>query len=452
MRDHLFVSYATEDWSFVEWLVLRLTAEGYKVWCDRIKLLGGESYPNDIDAAIKNRTFRFIAVLSRHSLTKPNPLKERTLALGIAKERKENFLIPLNIDGSSPTDIGWMLSDLTYIPFHFSWASGLAQLLKKLDESNAPKEFVNGRSAAAAWFDAKGLVVPKEERLWANVSEITEMPADIYRYEMDGDISDEQRLELFQIWPHTREGQILWSFDTPPGTLFDKYRIRERGKITNWRAATSKDIDIRNTATRVLNDSLRSHCLSRGLKLTPSADLCYFPDGLLPNNRLSFVSYDNTHTWVKATGIRNFRTLTGSESCRYHLAPSIRVWLKHELGDLVQIRVRLFLTSTDGTPLEEKPALRKRKRICRNWWNYEWVSRTLAVFQFLANDAPALQIGKRESQRFVISKLPLTLQIPWGLDETLLKLDQPESEEADTAVLELDDKDEPEEQEGAGNE
>src|SRR5207244_4953089 len=43
MRNHLFVSYATEDWSFVEWLVLRLTAEGYNVWCDRIKLLGGES-------------------------------------------------------------------------------------------------------------------------------------------------------------------------------------------------------------------------------------------------------------------------------------------------------------------------------------------------------------------------------------------------------------------------
>src|ERR1700686_270658 len=117
MQDHLFISYAGEDWCFVEWLALRLAAEGYKVWCDRIKLLGGESYPSDIDAAIKNRTFRFIAVLSRHSLAKPNPLKERTLALGLAKERKENFLIPLNVDGSSPTDIGWMLSDLTFIPF-----------------------------------------------------------------------------------------------------------------------------------------------------------------------------------------------------------------------------------------------------------------------------------------------------------------------------------------------
>ena len=31
----------------MEWLALRLTAEGYKVWCDCFKFLDGESYPKD---------------------------------------------------------------------------------------------------------------------------------------------------------------------------------------------------------------------------------------------------------------------------------------------------------------------------------------------------------------------------------------------------------------------
>ena len=97
--DHLFVSYASEDGSFAEWLSLRLTSEGFKVWCDRTKLLGGESYPMVIDSAIKNSTFRVIAVLSKHSIRKPNPVKERTLALNIGRERKTDFLIPLNLDG-----------------------------------------------------------------------------------------------------------------------------------------------------------------------------------------------------------------------------------------------------------------------------------------------------------------------------------------------------------------
>jgi hypothetical protein len=130
-RDHLFISYAGEDADLAEWLTLKLTSEGYSVWCDMIKLLGGESYPRNIDEAIKNRTFRFIALLSRASLSKPNPLKERTLALNIARSRKEDFLIPLNVDGLSPTDLDWMTSDLTFIPFYKSWAAGLDQLLKK---------------------------------------------------------------------------------------------------------------------------------------------------------------------------------------------------------------------------------------------------------------------------------------------------------------------------------
>ena len=107
-RDHLFISYATEDSDFAEWLAVRLTAEGYKVWCDRTHLLGGESYPDDIDHAIKDRAFRLLALLSRASLRKPNPRKERTLALNIARERQTDFLIPLNVDGLSATDLDWM--------------------------------------------------------------------------------------------------------------------------------------------------------------------------------------------------------------------------------------------------------------------------------------------------------------------------------------------------------
>src|SRR5438445_9768695 len=99
VREHLLVNYATEDWALAEWLTRRLTAEGYRVWCDRFQLLGGESYPRDIELAIKTRTFRLLALLSKASLNKPNPRKERTLALNLGKERAVDFLIPLNVDG-----------------------------------------------------------------------------------------------------------------------------------------------------------------------------------------------------------------------------------------------------------------------------------------------------------------------------------------------------------------
>ena len=451
MRDHLFLSYATEDWGFVEWLALRLTSEGYRVWCDRFKLLGGESYPRDIDAAIKDRTFRFLTVLSHHSVKKTNPLKERTLALNLARERKENFVIPINLDGLSPSDLDWMVSDLTFISFHLSWAEGLAQLLKQLGESNAPKGFANGRSAAASWFESKGLVNAKEERLWSNVSEITELPTDIYRYEMEEIISDEERLKLLGVWPHFAEREICWSFVYPSEELIERYRLKERGRITDRKSARSADISVRQVSIRVFNQSLRSHCLARGLKVTSDGGLCYFPEGLLPSNRLTFLSYDNQTTWVRTVGVRNFKTVMGKEPCRYHLAPYVRIWLDHEFGSLLQIRVRLFLTTLEGVPIEKKAALRRRKRICRAWWNYEWLSRTLAILHFLAGNASAIQIGTSEPQRIVISKQPLQFQIRWGINESLLEASKPESEESDETILELTD-DESDEKEGSGHE
>jgi hypothetical protein len=78
-------------------------------WIDQFKLLGGASWPLDIDDAIKNRTFRMLGLLSHHSISKPNPLKERTLALNIAKAPdRKGFLVPLNVDGLSATDLDWL--------------------------------------------------------------------------------------------------------------------------------------------------------------------------------------------------------------------------------------------------------------------------------------------------------------------------------------------------------
>ena len=134
MREHLFISYATEDVAMAEWLTLKLTAYGYKVWCDRFELLGGERFPRDIDRAIKEKAFRLLALLSKPSLEKENPTKERTLALNVGKERGIDFLIPLMIEPLKATDLNWMVSDITYIPFDQSWAVGLKQLVEKLFE------------------------------------------------------------------------------------------------------------------------------------------------------------------------------------------------------------------------------------------------------------------------------------------------------------------------------
>ncbi|MBZ5503834.1 MAG: toll/interleukin-1 receptor domain-containing protein [Acidobacteriia bacterium] len=42
--DTVLISHATEDNEFTLWLALQLAKEGYRVWCDLTKLLGGENF------------------------------------------------------------------------------------------------------------------------------------------------------------------------------------------------------------------------------------------------------------------------------------------------------------------------------------------------------------------------------------------------------------------------
>src|SRR5436190_22316809 len=87
-RSHLFISYAVEDVKLAVWLARKLAGRGHPVWFDQMKMLGGEPWPQTIDDAIKNRTFRMLALISADSIRKPKPTGERTMAQRIAEQRK----------------------------------------------------------------------------------------------------------------------------------------------------------------------------------------------------------------------------------------------------------------------------------------------------------------------------------------------------------------------------
>jgi hypothetical protein len=73
----LFISYAYEDEVFAKWLARKLAFYGYGVWIDQYEILGRESWVKDIGQAISEHSFRILAILSRNSIDKENPRKER---------------------------------------------------------------------------------------------------------------------------------------------------------------------------------------------------------------------------------------------------------------------------------------------------------------------------------------------------------------------------------------
>lgn len=89
----VFISHANpEENDFARWLALQLANEGYPVWCDLTKLLGGEKFWEDIQNAISNRTIKFLFALSRHSNQKSGTLDELNCALAVEKKLGSKIL------------------------------------------------------------------------------------------------------------------------------------------------------------------------------------------------------------------------------------------------------------------------------------------------------------------------------------------------------------------------
>jgi len=148
-RDILFLSHANpEDDQVTSWLALQLAREGYAVWCDLTKLLGGEVFWDNIEEVIKSRAAKVLYVLSRTSNAKDGPLKELHFAQGVAKQEKlKDFVIPLHIDDLPHGDITIEITRVNTVPCEKSWGAGLAKLLEKLEQDKVPKDQKFNRTA-----------------------------------------------------------------------------------------------------------------------------------------------------------------------------------------------------------------------------------------------------------------------------------------------------------------
>jgi hypothetical protein len=429
-REHLLINYATEDWALAEWLTRKLTAEGYRVWCDRFKLLGGESYPREIDEAIKNRTFRMLSLLSHASLQKPNPLKERTLGLKIAAARGIDFVIPLNVDGLRGTELDWMTTDLTFIPFSHGWAPGLRQLLAKLQSIDAPRPLRNGPQIAASTFLPGDVLRHAPEPLYSNIFRAVTMPDTLLRFNVSPAIPHEERDELLTTWPfYSVSPTVVYAFDNPSTAAMNGRTVTLDAKVP-WREAFDiNGIRTRNIITFLLNRSVAVKALSLGLRVTPNRKAVYFPDGLIEDNRLWFRGYSGKETYVRVTAERTLWRPTKSEKYRYYLAADTRARNDIPPGYVVQITPTIHVTSPVGDILPDRTINSRRKHVSKTWTNHEWTNRLFALAEFLAGRSDAIRYGSTPETEIVISAKPITLSAQVGINESALGMAEPSEEE-----------------------
>ena len=70
-RDAIFISHANpEDNEFTVWLGAQLTAAGYEVWADVLRLRGGQDWQRLLEDALRNKTCKVLLVGTEHGVRK----------------------------------------------------------------------------------------------------------------------------------------------------------------------------------------------------------------------------------------------------------------------------------------------------------------------------------------------------------------------------------------------
>jgi TIR domain-containing protein/restriction endonuclease len=418
-RDHMFVSYAPEDSVLADWLTRKLVSEGYKVWCEGTKLLGGEVYPKDVDHAIKRKTFRFIAIYSHASLKNAEITRQRALATSMADELPDDFVIPLNIDRVNASALDNKTRLLTFIPFD-NWAVGLAGLLKKLETIKAPRLLPEGRQIVAASFSGPDVLSSTGEILFSNVLTVERIPQVVHRFRTTELLSAQDLNELRSAWPFRKTGPTSFlSFRKPPPEVFDKFKFRATGGAV-WRDVREIDrIRPNDVVVELIRKSLVNKMRQKGLKYCSESGLNYFPRDLIKGDRIPYARPDGAKSSIGVLGKRKFWRPGHSEEYVYFLAPEflVRRGLFAEFNVLVRLQLRF--TDTNGKVLPPRTAVSRRKHLCRNWWNNHWINRIFAVSQFLADDGKIV-VGDSDEDSLVLDPNPISLQSPKGIDEQAL--------------------------------
>jgi TIR domain len=432
-RDHLFISYAWEDRAFARWLALRLTAEGYKIWIDQFELLGGESWPRNIDIAIKSpRTFRVLGLLSKHSIAKPNPLKERTLALNIAKKSgMEGFLIPLNVDGLTSTDLDWLTSDITFVPFATSWSKGLAQLLKLLNREQCPRGDGDGRAIAsrvAASFDT---VVDADELLTSNASAFIQVPETITAYRVSPKLEKESASlrdalrdwACYSVSPHR-----VFAFH-PPGADLATWLKVEVAQSYKWRDVVNiEGIEPLNVVIRLLRGCIETRLCLVGFRWSAGTEAYAFPG--LHGQNCRVVLPDGAKTTVQHSGERTFFRV-GQPKVKYRYRLAVKLAVERGVTDEFNLlwRLRFHLTDANGEPLPATQHLSRRKHLTKHWHNYHWLVRHLASMQRCADSDGCIRVGPSGSGQVVLNCEPASFTVARRIDETKLTVSEEVSDE-----------------------
>ena len=424
-REALFISHASpEDNAFTLWLGAKLTALGYEVFADVLRLRGGDDWERILENAIRAKAAKVLLVATPHGVQKQGVRNEVTIATQTAKKIGDSeFIVPLRL---APFDAPLQIAHAQYIDFSKGWAQGLSELLALLTELKIPR--AGDAANAGLWRgvqlkDARA-VASNPERLVSNWLAVESLPAHIRFYDFKGGIAigNAQKAIQESPVPVAAFNRGFLSF-APLHQLQDYFGpnlplecVAECSTDdfldTGWPDLHLAARDARAKFTDLARQSLDGFFQAQGLKSfeIASGRLAWWPTAAKATlKRLSFA-------WTG--GPSGSRQIVGRSNKRgFHWHYGVSCWARTAPVRHVRVAGRVVFTSDGHEPLGDAKRLhRLRRSFCKSWRNDKWRDLLLTFWFWLAEGAAFVDVAMGEGAAMRLALPPMIFDAAFGID------------------------------------
>jgi hypothetical protein len=438
-RNVVFISHANpEDNVFTTWLGAKLTAAGYEVWADILRLIGGQDWQRKLEDALRNRAFKVLMVGTQRGVNKQGVRNEIQIATTKGKELKDDeFIIPLRLEHY---DAPFNIVHAQHIDFSKGWAIGLADLLETLATYNVPKAATNSPEFWRAVQLARGKEpVQVEENLISNWLKFKSLPAKIHFYDFNAGISighKDKVLKNFPI-PLVPKNRGFISFaDYPslqesfgpelPIKLVKSRKTKDFLK-SGWPALQIDLKDARNHVSDMLRQGLEAVFDAKGLSSHEMSNkkLSWFGGkDDVPDSQIRF-------RW--SNGIEGRRVVIGYSEKRkiywhYGISPQVSMWPEPH----IKLRGRLVFSEDGVQPIDDqKRAHRLRRSFAKSWRNARWRDMMLSLLWWITEGKESLVIPFGEEKGAVLSIPVIIFTSPVSMPVEIEEADPEDTDDPD---------------------
>ena len=420
MRNKIFISHAApDDNDFTKWLALKLIALGYEVWCDVLFLDKGADFWKVIDKEIREGAIKFLLATSEIAIKRDGVLKEIAVAEKVKKQLKDdNFIIPLIIDETlSYDDLPPEIIRLNAIDFKKSWAAGLQDLLKALDdqkvEKNSPDPDKSNALYQQIFLHNKG-IIEREEIYDSNWFSILSFPKELRFHDFEKLMPkgfDVRELTFPAVRYKNYICTFAWEYDfmhqlPKTETYNSSFTVRiptEEILSGEYESSFIGNFECQRLIVQLLNKAFELRMKDKGVREYPMSNKVgyWFEKGKLEKDKFNKVQLvgkqkdKNWHFGISAAG-------------KLYPFP------------VLMVSSHIYFTQDGNTPIESKSIQHAaRRRQGKNWWNDDWRNKLLAFVKYLSDDESSFYLESGSEEKIHVSNEPVQFvgQVSYNIPE-----------------------------------